>query len=348
MQTVFIVGAGASHEAGLPVGNKLTEIIANRLNFKFDWPNGQKGGSTRIKDAFDWGKKKNDARCSDLDALVRAAHIIRDAMPLAPSIDNFIHTHNNNKLIELCGKLAIAEAILEAERSSKLFFKQESRGSTINFEAIKGTWYAGFARILIANGTIAELQQRLSEITLIVFNYDRCIEHYLFHALQTYYRLSEEQSAELIRSIKIIHPYGSVGNLPWYQADARINYGENCGGEKLFQLASELRTFTEGADKGTTQIEVARSRLREANLVVFLGFAFHSLNLNLLFPPSEPFPRDVALRVFATAKDFSIGDRGAIRDRLQDRFKSNDLRLQMDDWTCNELFQNNQIGLSLA
>ena len=32
-KTVFIIGAGASHEAGLPVGKELTRIIAGKVAY---------------------------------------------------------------------------------------------------------------------------------------------------------------------------------------------------------------------------------------------------------------------------------------------------------------------------
>jgi len=34
--TVFVLGAGASHEVGLPLGSELKRIIANKLDFEYD------------------------------------------------------------------------------------------------------------------------------------------------------------------------------------------------------------------------------------------------------------------------------------------------------------------------
>jgi hypothetical protein len=59
------------------------------------------------------------------------------------------------------------------------------------------------------------LRDRLANLVLIIFNYDRCIEHYLFHSLVNYHEMSREQAAELMAGVRIYHPYGKVGNLPW-------------------------------------------------------------------------------------------------------------------------------------
>lgn len=42
-------------------------------------------------------------------------------MPQSISIDNFIDSHKGDKEIELCGKLAIVRAVLEAEAKSDAF-----------------------------------------------------------------------------------------------------------------------------------------------------------------------------------------------------------------------------------
>ena len=34
-KTVFVLGAGASHEVGLPVGSGLAEIISKKLDIRF-------------------------------------------------------------------------------------------------------------------------------------------------------------------------------------------------------------------------------------------------------------------------------------------------------------------------
>lgn len=48
-------------------------------------------------------------------------------------------------------------------------------------------------------------------ITIISFNYDRCIEHYLFNVLRSFADISAADSSEIMKKLEIFHPYGRVG-----------------------------------------------------------------------------------------------------------------------------------------
>lgn len=53
-----------------------------------------------------------------------------------------------------------------------------------------------------------------SNITIICFNYDRCIEMYLEHAIVNAFRdVPADRARQIVARINIIHPYGSLGNL---------------------------------------------------------------------------------------------------------------------------------------
>ena len=117
-KTVFVIGAGASCEAGLPTGAELRTHIAKALDIKFPDGYQQGSGSLSVYEAISEYCRQSGLR--DTGEFLRAAWTIRDAAPLALSIDNFIDAHRGNKKVELCGKLAIAEVVLHAERKSKL------------------------------------------------------------------------------------------------------------------------------------------------------------------------------------------------------------------------------------
>ncbi|MCD4813844.1 hypothetical protein K8S19_09170 [bacterium] len=116
MKTVFIIGAGASAEVGLPVGNLLKLQIAGLLNIEYDHV--QTKGDRKIGEALE---NKFASVQGALQKHVEAARCIRNALPSAPSIDNFIDSHRGNESIELCAKLAIIRSILTAEKNSMLF-----------------------------------------------------------------------------------------------------------------------------------------------------------------------------------------------------------------------------------
>ncbi len=114
-KTLFVVGAGASNEARMPTGNELTATITNKIDIKFrDFE--QISGDNAIASAL-------KSHVADIYPYQLACWHIRDAMPQAASIDNFID-HQGDDKIELCGKLAIVRSILEAEKNSLLFFNE--------------------------------------------------------------------------------------------------------------------------------------------------------------------------------------------------------------------------------
>ena len=119
-KTLFIVGAGASSEAGLPTGHDLKKEIIDRLNMEFKTFGEQMRGDRTILASLRLHTNQLGFP-GEIDSYVKAGWHIRDAMPLAQSIDSFIDIHSGDKKIELCGKLAIVSSIfhLGNERAAK-------------------------------------------------------------------------------------------------------------------------------------------------------------------------------------------------------------------------------------
>jgi hypothetical protein len=225
-KTVFVIGAGASKEVSLPTGLELKNTIAKLLDIRFPDGYNQKGGDYTICEALRLFVRNKNGQNGDINSYLHEAWHIRDAMPNAISIDNFIDQQRENEKIALCGKLAIVKSILDAESKSKLYFDAYSANKTISYNNIENTWYTYFFKLITENCTKDELKSRFESITLIIFNYDRCVEHYLFHTLQKYYKISDTLAAELVKCIHIYHPYGSVGFLPWWQPNDSMPFGQ--------------------------------------------------------------------------------------------------------------------------
>jgi hypothetical protein len=139
-RTLFVVGAGASYEAGLPTGNDLKQTIAKKIDIRFDdfGASRLKSGDPQITEAF-WDKCREDGDKSlDINPYLRAAWQIRDALPQAISIDNYIDNHQGNEKIELCGKLWIVQSIIMAERDSKMYFDYQ-QGQKLDPSNLAGT-----------------------------------------------------------------------------------------------------------------------------------------------------------------------------------------------------------------
>ncbi len=191
-KTLFIFGAGASKEAGLPTGNELTATIANMLDIKFDFDLTQFSGDHVIAQALHHHVQGADGRGGDFDSYQQAAWLIRDAMPQASSIDSFIDAHQGNEKVKLCGKLAIVRSILEAELNSHLFFDDRKRDAKLNFANLQETWYNNFSRLLVEGCPNENVYNLFDNVSFIIFNYDRCIEQFLFNAVQNYYAIEPD------------------------------------------------------------------------------------------------------------------------------------------------------------
>ena len=346
--TLIIVGAGASKEAKVPTGNELKQNIANSLDIRFAHGVQQISGHPYIYNALREAIKRNGASASDIELYLRTAWRIRDAMPQAISIDHFIDAHQGDQKLELCGKLAIVQSILQAERNSSLFFEIEEGSRTLDYRSLEETWFNRFMQLLTENCRVNQLEQRLSTIAFIVFNYDRCIEHFLYHSLQTYYGISPNEAASLVKRIAIYHPYGTVGALPWYQERHQIDFGTEPDPRRLLDLASQIKTFTEGTDPNSSDVTDIRNRVAKSQIVIFLGFAFHRQNLDLIKPRTKHLNRE-DVRYFATAKGISKSDCEIISTDLVKLagVRRNHVSLQ-NELTCYELFKEYWRSLSLG
>jgi hypothetical protein len=219
-KTVFIVGAGASCEFDLPSGLQLRDKVAEALDLRFSGADMQIGdGDSTIYKALQREAERNAAPRHNIGDFIAACWQIRDGMQTAQSIDHYIDSHTGNRSIELCGKLAIVRLILDAEQKSSLYLDPDATAGAdkkLNFIMLREKWLSSFMHKITEHSTARNLQDRLNSIALVIFNYDRCIEHYLYHALRNHYpSLSLEEIATHLKRMEIYHPYGSAGPLTW-------------------------------------------------------------------------------------------------------------------------------------
>jgi hypothetical protein len=279
----------------------------------------------------------SDGRSGDINPYLHEARHIRDALPQAISIDNFIDAHRDNDKISLCGKLAIVRSILDAEKRSLLYFERSRSGSNINFPRLEKTWYIPFLQLLTENCQKNELIERFKSITLIIFNYDRCIEHFIYYALQNYYRISGAEASELVQNINIYHPYGDVGTLPWVDQNGAMEFGVEPNTNQLLALSQKIKTFTEGTDPGASKILEIRKRMGIADRVVFLGFAFHKLNMQLITPEFRDDTDNSEVKCFATTSGISYSDQEVIDEQINELYRGR-IKVNMANMYCGDFF----------
>ena len=150
------------------------------------------------------------------------------------------------------------------------------------------------------------------------------MEQFIYYALQNYYKISEAEAAELFKIIKIYHPYGDVGTMPWINQDNAMEFGTKPDPQKLLQLAQNIKTFTEGTDPNSSEILEIRKHMATAERVVFLGFAFHELNMELIDPgPNKnEYWSGINVKCYATTLDRSDNDKSIIETRIVNLYRA--------------------------
>lgn len=320
-----MIGAGASAEANLPVGSQLKTKIADSLGFRFD-QGLQQSGNQVILEAISWFSKRTQLPTNFQEYLNAAKHI-SSAMVNAISIDNFIDSHSDDEKIEICGKLAIAHEVLEAERSSLLRHHSGHQDIALNFEFVSDTWYPIFFQMLHEGKNRKDIETLFENVKFIIFNYDRCLEHYLFNSIINYYGLGHEDAASLLNEVDFIHPYGQVGELPYLhkQSDCAVHFGDEADAHALLRVSKEIMTYSEHYND-RAQIKRLKSAMNNAQQVVFLGFAYHPQNLKLVSTDALNFDA----RIYGSALNISENDTEVIRGELESHFSGQLLGEQLE------------------
>lgn len=208
---------------------------------------------------------------------------IADGIYMAESIDNYIERHQDNPFVAEMGKFVIAYFLLKAEAASRL--KLHGDGDRpLDLPSFGDTWLDPFTRTLISGLGKGDVDQIGSEIAIVCFNYDRCIERYLQDAISRAFHLDPSHADRIVRNIRILRPYGSLGRLPPQprgSGDGLVPFGARPETVDLPSVARRLRTYTEQIDDATLIADV-QNTVREAKQLVFLGFGFHQQNIKLL------------------------------------------------------------------
>ncbi len=172
VDTVFVLGAGASKPFGFPTGAELRARLCNELVL----------GNTMYLNLLECGHSEQEVE-SFRFAFERSA---------INSIDAFIALRPTFQTI---GARAIAAALVPLENENTL---------------TKGNWYQ-FVWNEMLEGVSTSDELLLNTIRFITFNYDRSLEQYLFGAIQHAFDLDSEAAYKCFSSIPIHHVYGSLG-----------------------------------------------------------------------------------------------------------------------------------------
>ena len=144
------------------------------------------------------------------------------------------------------GKIAIANAILEAERKCSLGItsKGESDHAYAAISNLRDSWLGLVLRSLQKGTVRREIRKVFEQVAFVTFNYDRCIEQYLYWAFQSVAGLNQGNAVNALGEIPIVHVYGDLGCLPYHGGGPLdVSFGsEETITENVFD---RIKTYTE-------------------------------------------------------------------------------------------------------
>ncbi|SDP39963.1 hypothetical protein SAMN04488061_2856 [Filomicrobium insigne] len=331
--TVFIIGAGASKEINLPLGSELTKRISSSLNFNSNSFDHLTSGDKCIFQAAEI--KQNLDKSNRIHPYLEAGRKISQGMIQAISIDNFLHAHADDPKIVWMGKLAIAQCILKAERSSHLS-AQGSQQPLTELSKVEDTWLYVFFNMLHEEIKKTSLEKIFENISIVTFNYDRAIEHFLKISLVNYYNIKMSDAVHLVSQLRIEHPYGQVGHLPWQSNENSVEYGKEVDGALLHNIASQIRTFTER--ENDEMIVRTRELIKRAEVVVFLGFSYGRMNMDLIsVKPAN------ASEVYGTSFGISDPNKSVIHDDILRSLRNSNSplrKINLANLTCKQFLKD--------
>lgn len=317
----------------MPVGSALSTTIADKTNIKYkDYGYNLASGDAAVANAL---KRIANERGAEFNKWRAESCAIRDGIHHTRSIDAYLSTHKDNEAIKIAGKLAIVQSILEAESESNV---QRIHGQWQNSDRVAQSWLPDLFYIMQDGvGRSGDLTEIFKNVSFISFNYDRCLEHYLFHAIMELYRLGEQEAAEVMGSIRVLHPYGQVGTLSWEARGRKVGFGVRDYGD-IAGLSEEIKTFNEQV-QDRSLIAAIHSALNEAERIVFLGFHFHKQNMELMTVTNES--GTVRPVVYATAKDRSGPEQTMVTERIVKLTGANrpPKTIELHNLACKELLK---------
>jgi len=282
--TTFVLGAGFSYELGMPLGSKLkSDIRAEALRVLSG--NNRSPLDVCLEAAF---------ANSDIE-VEHALTRIAAALDYHASIDGLVEHFADVPGVAVAARHLIADRILwyEAKREwarvGAAVIGQEER-QVPQIHQANNSGMKSLFDLLMAQTTRKNVERAFEKIGFVNFNYDRTLEQYLFLAMIERSGLAPSEAEGIVRNLRIWRPYGSVGKLALVNgrgSDAPEGFTAfGAGGvQSLYAAAKGIRTYSE-ADEGAV-IRDAHQFMAQSDVVVFLGCAYHSQNLNLMRRPDS-------------------------------------------------------------
>lgn len=329
---VAVVGAGAGVEYSMPLGYQLAANIAENVRFRFD--SFSHAPSEGDQDLFNLLSRRYQMDKPKLDRFTLSGNELAAAISSTVSIDDALFQLSENAEAVTLGKRCIIRSILEAERNSTLALSP--RTGLLGEDAGRDGWVEQLFSMAITGLKKSEIHIAFDNITFVNFNYDRCIEQYIYFALRRI-GIEEAAAALIVAGLNMIRPYGSLGSL-LPNVPNHVVFGEAVD---PFRVLTSIRTYTESESLHDSGHLV--SALQDAALIMFLGFGFHAQNLQLL-QLSDPRSK----RVMATVKKVHQANMIDIENALGSTLRVDANReVELYDMTAPEMLRDLRLKIMM-
>ncbi|MGB8951354.1 MAG: hypothetical protein WCC06_01620 [Candidatus Aminicenantales bacterium] len=243
--TVLILGAGASMPYGFPSSEGLMQQILEEIR-----PNSAK---ELFRTLLRFGFKSEDI--DDFYAGLKHSQKF--------SVDEFLEHRPEFMKI---GKIAITLTLSTYEKKDQLFEQRSDKN-----------WYR-YLWSKLSDTPFEEFDK--NQLSIITFNYDRSIEHFLISAMIALYRRPRQDCAKKLKRIPIIHVHGRLGALPWQEENGR-SYHDQINLDEVVNISEQIKVMKE-QDDSPQEFDEAVKRLNSAELICLLGFGYNPRNLRRL------------------------------------------------------------------
>lgn len=251
--TVLVLGAGASAPYGFPSGRGLLLEICDNLAKKEFLQGGYERTPATREHLLEFGFREHEIDAFREELL----------LSMQPSVDAFLE--NRPKYMEI-GKAAMASSLIPYENPGALCR-----------HSLKVEWY----EYLFNQMGTRRHEFPSNQLSIVTFNYDRSLEYFLFTALKNAYGASDHQEVvDLLKPIQIVHVYGQLGKPHFLEPDGRA-YTPEVDWRAVSKCIAEIKIIPEISEE-SDELCQAWKLIKQANVICFLGFGYHPMNLQRL------------------------------------------------------------------
>jgi len=280
-KTAFILGPGAAAELHMPGPAETLERIAQALDFSRASANQLTRDAAAILRHV--GKLAERTKRSE-EQLYKAAQRIHQSAKIARTIEGVIEQNNDDPLVEAFGKLALAVFTLQSEQRSSVRAAPQAH-SPLPLQT-GDYWLLELGKLITGGLPRNKLELGLQDVVIVSFGYDRAVEHVMPYVLTTAYGMTLQEAQRIVAArLKVLHPLGAVGRLPWQLGDlADVEWGNEIPWN-MAALSAQIKTYDQAlADR--TALGELRAAIARSQRLVFLGCDFNPQSLELLVDSS--------------------------------------------------------------